>query len=98
MRANSCYADFMISLLRNSLHESGVVDFEVKVRPGAAATRMKEMLENGVYKFDVAAAPEDGKANAELIRFLAEEFGVAKTNIEILSGQSSPLKRIRVRL
>jgi uncharacterized protein YggU (UPF0235/DUF167 family) len=85
----------MLSLLRNSLHEAGSVEFDVKVRPGASRTVAKDMLDNGVYKIDVAAAPEDGKANVELVSFLAKELRVPRMHIELLSGHTSPLKRIR---
>jgi uncharacterized protein (TIGR00251 family) len=86
----------MLSLLRNSLHEAGSVEFDVKVRPGASRTVAKDMLDNGVYKIDVAAAPEDGKANVELVSFLAKEFSVPKANIHIAAGLTSPRKTIRV--
>ena len=88
----------MLALLRNTLHEGGSVEFDVTVRRGAAKTAAKDLLDNGVYKIDVAAVPEDGKANAELVRFLAKELGVPKANVEIVAGQTSPLKRIKVRL
>lgn len=88
----------MFAILKNTMVESGLVTFDVKVHAGAQATRVKELLDNGVYKLDIAAAPEDGKANAELISFLAKEFGVAKAHVEILSGHTSQQKRIRVSL
>ncbi len=88
----------MFAILKNTMVESGSVTFDVKVHAGAQRTRAKELLENGVYKVDVAAAPEDGKANAELVSFLAKEFGVAKAHVEILSGHTSPQKRIKISL
>jgi hypothetical protein len=42
------------------------------------------------------AAPEDGKANVELVSFLAKEFSVPKANIHIAAGLTSPRKTIRV--
>ncbi|MEK7137357.1 MAG: DUF167 domain-containing protein [Patescibacteria group bacterium] len=45
---------------------------------------------------DIAAPPEDGKAHAELVRFLAKEFGVPKGNIEIISGITSRRKAARI--
>jgi uncharacterized protein YggU (UPF0235/DUF167 family) len=38
----------------------------------------------------------DDKANEELVRFLAEILGVAKTRIEIVAGQSGRDKLISV--
>jgi uncharacterized protein (TIGR00251 family) len=88
----------MFAILKNTLAESGSVTFEVKVHAGAHSTKAKEILDNGVYKIDVAAVREDGKANAELIDFLADAFGVAKSHVEILSGHTSGQKRIKISL
>jgi len=38
----------------------------------------------------------DGKANAHLLAFLAEAFGVAKSQVSLLSGQQSRQKRVRI--
>lgn len=42
----------------------------------------------------VAAAPADGEANAAVIKLLAKELGVARSEIEIVSGETSRHKRI----
>jgi uncharacterized protein len=42
------------------------------------------------------AAPVDGAANAELIQVLAEAFGVSKRSVEIVSGERSRQKRVRI--
>jgi uncharacterized protein (TIGR00251 family) len=49
-----------------------------------------------VLKVRVAAPPEDGKANAELLRFLAKEWGVTKAALELVSGESSRHKRLKI--
>lgn len=49
-----------------------------------------------VLKVRVAAPPEEGKANAELIRFLAREWDISKSSLEILSGQTSRHKRLKI--
>ena len=43
------------------------------------------------------APPVDGKANAELAAFFAKTFNVPKRAVEILSGDTSRLKRIKLR-
>ncbi len=43
------------------------------------------------------APPVDGKANAALTALLAQTFGVSKGAVEIVSGDTSRLKRIRLR-
>ena len=42
------------------------------------------------------AAPVDGAANAELIEVLADAFGVARRSVEIVSGERSRQKRVRI--
>lgn len=70
--------------------------FSVKVRPQAQMTAFRKSLEDGTLKIDLAAIAEDGAANEELVRFLAQEFGVRESQVEILSGQTSRLKVIRI--
>lgn len=45
----------------------------------------------------VAAPPVDGKANEECRRFLAKLLKVSATSVEIISGDSSRDKVIRIR-
>lgn len=42
----------------------------------------------------VASAPADSAANRELIRLLAKALGIAPSGIELVSGESSRLKRL----
>lgn len=46
----------------------------------------------------VSAAPADGAANAELVSLLAKRLGIAKGSIQLVSGQTARLKRLRVQL
>lgn len=43
-------------------------------------------------KWGVRAAASDGAANREVVESLAEYFGVARSAVEILSGESSRSK------
>jgi uncharacterized protein (TIGR00251 family) len=72
------------------------VDIRVKVIPKSSRTELAGYLPDGTWKVKVAAAPEKGQANRALVEFLAEHLGVAKSRIRIVSGETSPLKRIRV--
>ena len=47
-------------------------------------------------KIKVAAPPVEGKANKELISFLAEHFKVSKNKISILSGEKSRNKIVEI--
>ena len=68
----------------------------VLVRPCAPRSCLRKIMSDGVQKIDIAAPPEDGKANAELIRFLAEYFDVSRSSVEILSGQMGRRKMVRI--
>ena len=46
----------------------------------------------------VAEAPADGAANSAVIRLLANALSISKSEVEIVSGQSSRHKRISVPL
>lgn len=47
-------------------------------------------------KARVSAVPEDGKANAALVKLLAKQMGVSKSAVCIVSGETSRLKTIEV--
>jgi hypothetical protein len=48
------------------------------------------------YRIELASAPVDGRANAELAGFLAKEFHVRSDDVEIRSGKSSRRKLVRI--
>jgi len=75
--------------------EEGVV-FLAKIVPGSnSPTRFCGLLD-GMLKVKVSAAPEKGKANQCLLKFLAGQLGLKKNAISIISGQTSPVKHIQV--
>jgi uncharacterized protein (TIGR00251 family) len=47
-------------------------------------------------KIQVASPPVDGKANEQLIRFIAKVLGVAKSRVTLVRGQSSRHKTLHV--
>ena len=82
--------------LRQELNKTKSVSLQVNARPGAPKTVVKGQLDDGTWKIDVASVAEDGKANAELIKFLAGEFGVNVSNVEVVSGKTGRKKVVRV--
>lgn len=90
--------DESLDSLRMKLLQDHELVLYVKVKANAPKTMYKQTLADGTLKLDVAAPPEDGKANKELVRYFEEEFGVDSSNIEILFGQTSPAKRIKITL
>ncbi|MFA7681977.1 MAG: DUF167 domain-containing protein [Candidatus Peribacteraceae bacterium] len=87
----------MEAFLQEQLRREGTVQFTVRAVPGAAKTRIMEVMDDESVKIAVAAPPEKGKANAELIKFLAKEFSVAKGNVEIVAGKTARVKLVRVK-
>ena len=47
-------------------------------------------------KIRLAAPPVDGKANAALIAFLSRELNLPKSAFEIVSGETSRQKRLKI--
>jgi uncharacterized protein (TIGR00251 family) len=87
---------FDIAPLQARLETEGCLTLAVRARPGASSTTITGMMADGSLKISLAAPAEEGKANRELIRFLAETFGVGRGNIAIVSGETGRRKVIRI--
>jgi hypothetical protein len=66
----------------------------VKVTPRAKRTEVAGIMDDGTIRIHVAAAAEEGKANAALIEFLAESLGIRASQVEIVAGLTSERKLI----
>lgn len=86
----------MLDTLRQRLITDGKIELTIRVRPHAKVTRLKDILDDGSLKIDLAAAAEDNKANIALMRFLADAFSVPASHIALLSGATSRLKLVRI--
>jgi uncharacterized protein (TIGR00251 family) len=75
--------------------EAGAIVLALHVQPGAARTEVAG-VHGEALKVRLAAPPVDGKANAELLRFLAREFGVTLRNVELLRGATARAKLVRI--
>lgn len=67
--------------------------FSVKVTPGAKKNEIVGWIDDELT-LRIKAAPEKGKANAEVLSFLAKTLKVAKTNLKIVYGLQGRHKRI----
>lgn len=79
-------------MLRNV---QGGVTLAVRAQPGAKKTAIAGLYGEGTaaqLKIAVHAPPIEGRANAALIVFLAELFGVPRSSIELLNGELSRSK------
>jgi len=68
----------------------------VKVTPRSARSEVVGQMADGTLKVRIAAPPERGKANDELIVVLADHFGVRPGAVSIVSGHAAQLKLVRV--
>ncbi len=71
------------------------VTVNLKVIPNAPRSEVVGWR-GGELTVKVAAAPRDGRANAELRDLLAEVFGVASSDVTILRGDTSRHKRVQI--
>ena len=67
---------------------------QVKVFP--KSSREELIKKNGIIKAYVKAAPDKGKANKALVGLIAKTFKVKKSNVTIISGQTSREKIVEV--
>lgn len=69
---------------------------KIKIRPNASVTRVRDIMADQTIKLDLAASPEKGKANSEIIKFLAKIFDTEKENVKILRGRHLKQKLIKI--
>jgi uncharacterized protein len=67
----------------------------VKVTPNAARNEILG-LKNGVWRIKIAAPPDKGKANKELVAYLSELLGLKKDDLAVLRGHASRDKVVSV--
>lgn len=76
---------------------AGQIKTDIKVRVVPRSSRNQMIgLEDGVYKIKLTSPPVDGKANKALREFLAKKLGLAKGSVEIISGERSRKKLVRI--
>ncbi|EKD93911.1 MAG: hypothetical protein ACD_28C00032G0008 [uncultured bacterium] len=68
----------------------------IKVIPKSSKSEIVETMGDGTLKIRIAAPPEKGKANTELIRFLSRHLKIDKSQVNIISGKSDTLKLIKI--
>lgn len=67
----------------------------VKVIPNSKKNEIEHSGE-GLLKVRIKAPPDKGKANEELIAFLAKTFKVSKSQIRIISGHANRIKTLEI--
>ncbi len=65
----------------------------IKVIPSASKNAFRSITDQEI-RIAIAAPPEKGKANDELVAFLAKTLGFSKKDIQIAQGQTSRIKLV----
>lgn len=67
----------------------------IKVSPRSSRNEMVK-ISTGEYKAKLTAPPVKGQANKALIKLLADYFGVSKSSITIVGGQTAKTKIVDI--
>ncbi len=76
------------------------VTLAVRAQPGAKKTAITGIYGEGPtaqLKIAVQAPPLEGRANEALVAFLARHFGIARSAVELISGELSRSKVFSLR-
>ena len=76
--------------------QDGDLILHIRVQPKAANDAIAEIMGEQL-KIRITAPPVDGKANKHLKTYLSKLFKVAKTDVEILSGDTGRNKQLIIR-
>jgi uncharacterized protein len=76
-------------------HPDGVI-LPVRAQPGSRKNELRGEHE-GMLKVCVTQAPEKGKANKAVAEFLAKSLGLKKSQVALLSGETSHHKKFLIR-
>ncbi len=66
------------------------------IQPRASRTDI-DGLHGDRLKIRLAAPPVDGRANDQLTRYLADAFGVARSQVSLVRGETSRSKTVLIR-
>lgn len=85
----------IIDNLNKKIAKNKEVLFTAKVFPGSSENSLQEGP-SGVLNIKITAPPENNKANRAVIKFLADQLGLRRYQVEIVKGQTSNLKTIKI--
>ncbi|MDW4551091.1 DUF167 domain-containing protein [Defluviimonas sp. D31] len=69
---------------------------EIAVRVTPKASRDAVTLVDGAIRVQVTTVPEDGKANAAVVKLLARALGIAKSRLTLVRGATARDKLFRI--
>jgi len=83
-----------LNQIKDLLSKKSPLYLKVKVLPKSPKNEIVDMIEDGTFKIRIKAPATDGKANAELVKFLKKELKASE--VIIVSGQKDRVKLIRI--
>jgi uncharacterized protein (TIGR00251 family) len=81
---------------RSALNERMADVISVRVKPGSRKGPLVETGANGELTIYVREQAVEGKANEAVVKVLAAHLGVPRSQVELVSGTTSRIKRFRI--
>lgn len=72
------------------------VFIKLKAIPNCSTTEFSSVMDDGCYKIRLKAPPFQGKANAELIKWISRQFAVPRDSVLIKTGTGSRRKTLKI--
>ena len=69
----------------------------VKVKPNARENSLRQ-FQDGTWIAEVKEPPKNGKANRAMIKVIAKQFTVTKSQVSIKKGKSGRIKLIQLNI
>ncbi len=76
-------------------HDEGVI-LPVRAQAGSRKSALRGE-QDGALKVAVTQVAEKGKANKAIVAFLSKQLGLRKSQLELISGETSSQKKFLVR-
>jgi uncharacterized protein len=71
------------------------ITLKVYLQPRSSKNEMAGPFRDGV-RIRITAPPIEGKANEGLVRFLAKEYGIPPSHVQIIKGHHSREKIVKI--
>ncbi len=86
----------MLTEMKKKLHNGEKIVIKVRVVPKSSKHEIGDIMADGSVKIKLRSAPEQSKANEELIELLSDFFEVSYQHIMIISGETARLKLVEI--
>lgn len=82
--------------LAPGVEQPATLRLEIRVKPGAARTRVSGQYGEGALIVSVSAPPVDGRATEAALCALADALGLKRSDVLLISGRTSRTKVVEV--